>query len=292
MNMSQFTVTEDRVRELTQSVRTLALIGACLKTLDGPDVAPEVARAIRDAVRGAFGESLETLNEPSRSAISELVAMSFAESHELLNNPGRPIRWHVDDPVLLQTQGRASAQVFRRICALADHRSLLMQTLQGRFLDVGTGVGGIALEAAQRCPNLEIDGIDIWDPALTLARKNVQHSPYAGRITIRKLDVTDLPETPQYSLVWLPTMFMKREVVIRALDRITAALLKNAYVVAGHYTIPSAPEAAAFATLRTIRSGGEPFDRFEMEDMFRCRGLVDIESDVHSFATFTIGRMR
>jgi precorrin-6B methylase 2 len=292
MNMSLFTLTEDRVRELAQSVRTLALIGAGLKTLNSPNVAPEVSRVIREAVRGAFGESLESLDDTSRSTISELVAMSFAESNELLNNAGRPIRWHVDDPVLLQTQGRASAQVFRRIYALADHRSLLMQTLQGRFLDVGTGVGGIALEAAQRCPNLEIDGIDIWDPALILAQKNVQHSPYASRITIRKLDVADLPETPQYSLVWLPTMFMKREVVVRALDRITAALLKNAYLVAGHYTIPSAPEAAAFATLRTIRSGGEPFNRLEMEDMFRCRGLIDIESDVHSFATFTIGRMR
>jgi SAM-dependent methyltransferase len=290
--MSQFTLTEDRVRELSQSVRTLALIGAGLKTLRNANVTPEVARAIGEAVRSVFGESLETLSESSRSTISELVAMSFAESHELLNNPERPIRWHVDDPVLLQTQGRASAQVFRRICALADHRSLLMETLQGRFLDVGTGVGGIALEAARRCPNLEVDGIDIWDPALTLAQQNIRESPYAGRITIRKLDVTELPETPQYSLVWLPTMFMKREVVIRALDRITATLLKNAYVVAGHYTIPSPPEAAAFATLRTIRSGGEPFGRLEMEDMFRCRGLVDIESDVHSFATFTIGRMR
>jgi hypothetical protein len=73
---------------------------------------------------------------------------------------------------------------------------------------------------------------------------------------------------------------------------ITVTLLKNAYVTAGNYTIPSAPEAAAFVTLRTIRGGGEPFEQLEMEDMFRRRRLLDVESDVHSFATFTIGRMR
>jgi hypothetical protein len=90
--------------------------------------------------------------------------------------------------------------------------------------------------------------------------------------------------------VWLPTKFIKRSVVEAALDRIAAASLKDAYLVTGRYTMSTDPHAAAFVTLRTLRSGVDPIAQSEMEDMLRDRGFVDIESDVLPLTTYTLGR--
>jgi SAM-dependent methyltransferase len=222
--------------------------------------------------------------------LSGMIDMTFAEASELLHNPARSAEWQVVDPILLQTQGRASSAAFQRILKLAATRPLLRKTLMGRFLDVGTGVAGIAIEAAKSCPSLLIEGIDIWEPALALARKNVQESPYADRITIKNLDVTTLAGDPAYDLVWLPTMFMKRSVLEAAFDRIAATSMKDAFLVAARYTLPTDPAAATFVTLRTLRSGGDPISQSEMEEMIRDRGFIEIESDVSQLATFTLGR--
>jgi hypothetical protein len=59
----------------------------------------------------------------------------------------------------------------------AGHRSDAARTPElsstpqrpGAFLDVGTGVGGLAIEAARVWPALRVVGIDQWEPALALA---------------------------------------------------------------------------------------------------------------------------
>jgi hypothetical protein len=93
-------------------------------------------------------------------------------------------------------------------------------------------VAGFALKVARRCPSLLVDGIDIWNPALEIAKRNVEESPHSARITIRNLDETGLAPDPIYTLVWLPTMFMRRAVVEQAIERVFAASQKDAYVVA------------------------------------------------------------
>jgi precorrin-6B methylase 2 len=223
------------------------------------------------------------------SALIGMIDMGFSEAGELLSNAARA-GWQVVEPLLLQTQGRLSGRVFQRIRSLPTDRPLMQQALAGRFLDVGTGVAGVALEAAKSCPSLIIDGIDIWEPALALARSNVENSPYADRISIRHLDVTKLPEEARYTLVWLPTMFMKRSTVATALDHIAAASLPNAYVIAARYTIPDDPEAAAVAALRTFRSGGEPIVQADLEEILRLRNFTDVESDTFPLATLPLGR--
>ena len=48
--------------------------------------------------------------------------------------------------------------------------------------------------------------LDIWEPALALARANVAASPHAARIDIRAQDVTRLDEVAAYTLAWLPAL--------------------------------------------------------------------------------------
>lgn len=283
---------EAQVTQLSMAVRKLSMIGSALKIRKHPDVDPRISSLIADSVKSMLGVEVEALDDREASALVRMIDMSFAEAGELLRDPARPAEWRVTDPVLLQTQGQASRQAFHRILELSAGRPLLQKALQGRFLDIGTGVAGIALEAAERCPSLVIEGIDVWEPALALAKRNVEDSAYADRIRIRNLNVTELADDAGYTLVWLPTMFMKRAVVEAALDRVAAASRKDAYLVTARYTTPVDPAAAAFVDLRTLRSGGEPIADLEMEHMLRVRGFIDVESDTppSRLVTYTLGR--
>jgi predicted RNA methylase len=282
---------EDRVRSLSDAVRALSLIGASLKLRSSDDAAPAIREQIVLGAEAALGASSGVVGEEQALAMLEAIGMVFAEASELFGNPNRAGEWKIEDATLLQTQGQASRFAFRRIIVLAETRPFLKKTFNGRFLDVGTGVGGIALEAASSCPALSVDGIDIWEPALALAQRNVWASPNAARITIRRRDVCELEAGKRYTLIWLPTMFLKRSVLRRALDRIVAASSSGSYLVASTYTRPSDPVAASFATLRTLRSGGEVTDASEVEDLLRARGYVDVESEASPLATFTLGRL-
>jgi SAM-dependent methyltransferase len=175
--------------------------------------------------------------------------------------------------------------------ALAAERPTLDAALRGRFLDVGTGVGAIALEAAAQFPSLRVVGLDIWEPALALARANVAGSPHAERIAIRAQDVTSLDEVAAYTLAWLPAPFLTRAVAQAALDRLVAALVPGGYLVVGLYIPPADAVGAALANLRLVRSGGHLWESEAMEEELRSRGLTGVETCAgpHS-VTFVMGR--
>jgi len=268
----------------------LALIGASLKLRSSDAVEPAIREQIDLGVRLALGDEAAALDDSELEPLLMMADMAFAEGSELLRSPGRPRGWQVENAQLLQAMGRASSTAFDRILALSETRPLLRETLKGKFLDVGTGVGGIAIKAAETCPDLHVDGIDIWPPSLALAEQNVAASPYASRIHLSNLDVTALESEPHYTLVWLPTMFMARSIVESALDRIVAASRSGAWLVAPLYTTPADPFLAVMSTLRTLRGGGEVTEPREIEDMLRLRGYIDIEVDVQPLATFILGR--
>lgn len=279
-----------RVAELARSVRMLAAIGAALKLRTLVDVDAEMRDRLERAAERALGIAPSSLAEAELPQLQTMIAMAFAEGGELLRDPARGPGWQVTDPEILQAQGEASASVFDRILALSETRPPLRQALSGRFLDVGTGVGAIALRAARACPTLEVHGIDIWPPAIAIAERNVAASPFAARIRIDLLDVAGLPATPRYSLAWLPTMFLQRAVVREAIARIAAASRPGAFLVAGLYTVPPDPFLAEFSALRTLRSGGEITDSAELAAMLAREGLGDIEVDHGPVATFVVAR--
>ncbi len=53
------------------------------------------------------------------------------------------------------------------------------------FLDVGTGVGQLAVAAAGLWPRATIVGIDVWQPSLERARANVAQAGLGERIELR-----------------------------------------------------------------------------------------------------------
>ena len=280
-----------RIQELAKCARMLALVGASIKLRSDSSVLPAIREQIELGARMALGEVLDEADEEQMSLALVMVEMALSEAGELFRSPDRGSNWEVVDAAAMQAMGRSSKSVFTRIQSIAETDPKLRETFQGTFLDVGTGVAGIALEAARCCPDLKVDGIDIWEPALYLARQNIAKSPYADRVTVRNLDISALDETDRYSLAWLPTMFLKRPIVEAALDRIARASVSNAYLVAGVYTLPEDPFLALMANLRTLRSGGEISDPADLKAMMEARGYVDIGMSVTPIATFVFGRL-
>jgi methylase of polypeptide subunit release factors len=197
------------LRRIGGHAQMFAAIGAALRLHQAKKQAdPAVQARLLAAVEAALPGGLDGLDAHHVSDALAYVTSLIGETTELFHNPDRPPGWVIRDPATLQARGQASRQNIRSILALAADRPKLSSSLTGRFLDVGTGVGGMALEAAEQCPSLRVVGLDIWEPSLALARANVAASPHAARIEIRAQDVIQLDELAAYTVAWLPAPFM------------------------------------------------------------------------------------
>jgi precorrin-6B methylase 2 len=270
---------QTELSRLSGAVRALSTIGAALRLRQANEQShPAVQTQLDAAVETLLPGMLDALDAQQVSAALAFIALQFEEAAELLQNPERPPGWVLRDPAVLQAMGEASRQNLRDIVTLATDRPGLGATLSGRFLDVGTGVGAIALEAAEQCPTLRVVGLDIWEPALALARANIAASPHARRIEIRSQDIAQLDEPAAYTLAWLPAPFLSRALAETAMDRLAVALAPGGYLVVGLFALPADKTAAALAALRVVRSGGHVWDTVAMEQQLHARGFARVET--------------
>jgi precorrin-6B methylase 2 len=127
----------------------------------------------------------------------------------------------------------------------------------GSFLDVDTGVGWLAIEAARVWPALRVVAIDVREPALARARHNVVASGLEARIEVRTQDAMELADRRAFSVAWVPAPFFTAAALARVLARVRTALTPDGWVVCGLETLPQEPLARALSVLRTIRGGDE-----------------------------------
>jgi len=190
-------------------------------------------------VEAVLPGALDGLNPGQVSDALAYVTFQIGEATDLFHNADRPPGWVLRDTATLQALGQASRQNVRSIVALASDRPGLAASLAGRFLDFGTGVGAMALEAAEQCPSMQVVGIDIWEPSLALARANIAASSHAARVEIRAQDVTKLDEFAAYTLAWLPAPFLPQAVAEAAPDRLAVALAPSGHLVVGLFAVPT-----------------------------------------------------
>jgi predicted O-methyltransferase YrrM len=144
------------------------------------------------------------------------------------------------------------------------------------FLDVGTGVGLLAVSAAAVWPTATIVGIDVWEPSLARARTHVAQAGLADRITLRTQDVADLDDVGRYDCAWVPTFFLSEAGLEAALPRIVRALRPGGWVALGRFVAAADPLAEALNRLRIVRGGGfvlEADQAAKLLDQVGCEGV-------------------
>jgi precorrin-6B methylase 2 len=270
-----------QLQALNSSLETLAAIGAELRLRrDGLTGNARVRSLLQDVVHRIDPTVLDGMNRGQAQAALGLIRTSFRQATDLLENPDRAPGWVYEDPVVLDSQGQLSRLIVRGIAAAAAQRPDLASTLQqpGTFLDVGAGVGWLAIEAAQTWPTLHVVGVDSWQPALDLARKNLAQSSLAERVELRLQRIEELTDEAVFALAWLPAPFIGEEVMVIALERVYQALQPGGWLILGLYPPPPDELGQILTRLRIVRSGGYPWIATEIEERLRTLGFENIET--------------
>jgi predicted O-methyltransferase YrrM len=254
------------------AAEALAAVGAELSlSPSGADVSPEVRSALRAVSSAAGLENLDRLPPQQREMAVGLIRLTLHHAVELVDRPARAPGWSYTEPAILEGWGRGSMIVPGAIKAtapeLADVRS---------FLDVGTGIGLLAVAAARVWPNASVVGIDIWSPSLELAQKTVREAGLEHRITIRDQDAAALDDVAAYDCAWVPTFFFQRPLLETVIQRVFRALQPGGWMVLGRFVAPPNPLAAATSYLRLVRGGGADYDVPELSEALRQVGGVGV----------------
>lgn len=254
------------------ATEALAAAGAELTLKQAPEPGhPAVLDALQSVSAAAGLSGLDELTGPQRQMVTGMIRLALHQACDLLDEPGRPPGWTFTDPAILQGWGRGSAMVPGTLAGavpeLADVRS---------FLDVGSGVGLLAIAAAGVWPQAVIVGIDVWGPSLETGAANVAAAGLGDRITLRDQDVAALDDNDAYDCIWFPTFFVTEPVLEAAMPRLHSALRQGGWLVLARMAPPPEPLAQAVSTLRTVRGGGADFDAKHLVAALEAVGCAEV----------------
>jgi hypothetical protein len=150
------------------------------------------------------------LDPPPQQAMLALIRMF--PRRDLLAEPGRAPGWTFTDPNVVDGYGRGSMMVPVRLAGEAELANV------ASFLDVGTGVGLLAVSAANVWPAATVVGIDVWEPSLERAHANVGGAGLDDRITLRNQDLA-ARRRRRIRRAWVPTFFVPDDVLKTGLAR-------------------------------------------------------------------------
>jgi precorrin-6B methylase 2 len=239
----------------------------------GEAAPPEIAAALRAVSDAAgLGDAIDELPPPQQAVVAALVRLYLTQSLDLLDAPGRPAGWTFGDAVILDGWGRGSSMVPGVIAGGPELGDV------ERFLDVGTGVGLLAVTAASVWPKATIVGIDVWDPSLERARANIAQAGLEDRITLRNQDVLAIDDVDEYDCVWLPTFFFTEAQLTEVVPKLVHATRPGGRLVLGLFAPPPDPLAAAVSTLRTVRGGGIELDAKHATELLEQAGCTAVEA--------------
>ena len=262
------------VADLAASTSALAVLGAELQARASgrpihPSLRPHVDAILREL---GVGNAMEAIApENLRPLVTEIRHFWLLDG-EFLSNPERAPGWTYTDKEVLATGGELTegfADVLPRIAPEFDGLAARLGGPDGRFLDVGTGVGRLSIAMARRWPALRIVGIDTWTPALELARANVAAAGVQDRIELREQSGEDIPDERTFDLAWLPAPFIPPRVLGRIVERVHRALKPGGWLLFATAK-PGTDLRAALMRFRVATWGGEPTSQDEVD-----RHLVD-----------------
>jgi 2-polyprenyl-3-methyl-5-hydroxy-6-metoxy-1,4-benzoquinol methylase len=258
-------------RLLTQTEALAALV-ARLK-LDAarepgdPEVTAQLHRVLD--VIGA-SDLCANLDERERTTVIGHATTMLRQAIELIDDPIRPGGWFYTDPQILQGQGASSVIVAQLLSGAGIGRP------DARILDIGTGVGALAVAFCRTFPNATVVGIDPWELSLELARQNVAAARLGSRITLRQTRIEAFEDDDGFDLVWMPVIFLCPPILKDAVRRAVDTMRPGAEIVLGRYTGSDDPLVSALGDLRTIRSGGTLLSPADTRALLEGFGLADV----------------
>jgi SAM-dependent methyltransferase len=268
------------IDRLRIQLQVFSVIGAALRLRrDGATGDPRVTTLIDEVIKVYNPTLLDGIDTAQAGTWLANVRRQFIEGFDLVNSPDRQSGWSQEDPELLQAVGTMSAATVGWFKSAAATRPGFAAAIGGdaTFLDIGTGVAGIAIEAARSWPAMKAVGLEIWPPSLALARANIDASGMGDRIELRNQNVMDLDDREAFSLIWLPAPCISGEVVTAVLPRLRRALRPGGYLVFNTVILPADPLAGSIARLRIAQLGGHPWTASDAVDQLRGLGLEDID---------------
>jgi SAM-dependent methyltransferase len=181
------------------------------------------------------------------------------------------VGWTHTDPELLEAQGAGStgapaAQLLsERLFPQLDGVVARLQAPMAAVLDVGCGVGALAIALCTLWPQLRVVGLEPQAVPLAAGQRNVAAAGLGERITLRAERVEDLGEQEAFDLAWLPQVFLPQEAFGAGLAAVRAALRPGGWAILLAIGTPGADPRAALGRLINVLWGGEARPVAEVE---------------------------
>jgi precorrin-6B methylase 2 len=258
------------MRLVTEAEALAALVARLKLDATGESADPEVAAQL-DRVVDLIGATdlCANLEARERATVVGHATTMLRQAIELIEDPVRPGGWYYTDPQILRGQGASSVIVAQLIANAGIGRD------DARILDIGAGVGALAVAFCRTFPDSTVVGLDTWELSLELARQNVAAAGLGSRIALRPTRIDAFEDDEGFDLVWMPVIFLSRAILDEAVARAVAAMRPGAQIVLGRYAGPDDPVVAALGDLRTIRSGGTVLDASDTRALLEGAGLID-----------------
>ena len=272
----------DLVAQLNASATTLAVLGAELHArVSGKALHPALRARVDDVLREAG--ALQALEGTSAAEVAPLLAEIrhfWAIDNDFMLAPERAPGWTYADPYVLQGGGEVTegfANVLPRFLPQLEGLASRLEASDGAFLDVGTGVGRLAIAMARQWPSLRVVGLDVWGPSLALARKNVAEAGLEQRVELREQPGEHLPDEGTFDLAWIPAPFVPPHALGGLVDRIHRALKPGGWLL---FATAKPGEDLRGAALRFIVAlwGGQPATQAEIEKVLSEKGLTAVRT--------------
>jgi len=268
------------VADLAASASALAVLGAELQArASGKPIHPSLQPHV-DAILHEIGANTALAGvspEELRPLVTEIRHFWLLDG-EFLSNPQRPPGWTYADNEVLATGGELTegfADVLPRIAPQFDDLASRLLGPDGRFLDIGTGVGRLSIAIARHWPSLRVVGVDTWAPSLALAHANVAAAGLQDRIELREQSGEDIPDDQAFDLAWLPAPFIPPQVLRRIVERVHRALKPGGWLLFATAK-PGTDLRAALLRFRVAGWGGEPTSRDDVEKLLTDAGFTDL----------------
>ena len=276
------------MRLVTEAESLAALVARLKLDAAGEPGDPEVTAQL-DRVLDRIGATdlRGDLDERERATVIGHATTMLRQAIDLVDDPVRPGGWYYTDPQILEGQG-ASSVIIAQLIAGAG-----IGSQDARILDIGTGVGALAVAFCRTFPDSTVVGIDTWELSLELARQNVAAAGLGARIALRATAIDEFTDEDGFDLVWMPVIFLSSAILGHAVAHAVAAMRSRAQMVVGRYAGLNDPVAGALGDLRTIRSGGALLNASDIRALLEGAGLVDVHEVDRTWAApieLTVGR--